>query len=103
MYVVRNVNFIPFGYEPCLRLLIERGASLDITDNGGMTALDWAKKANNQHAAGILQEAMDQQRLIAAEKAAREAERKRVGELHNTASGRQAVLKKHAQKLTIPK
>jgi ankyrin repeat protein len=71
-----------------LRLLIDKGASLD---DG--TALEWAEGLHRLEAAQILGEAPLLRWRCAQEKAAREAEEKRIADLHNTAAKRQDALK----------
>ena len=88
--------------------LVEAGAALDIKDNEGHTALEWAKFGNRTKAFEILTLAHARQEKLAKEKAVRDAEQimrdakqKRLADLHDTASTRQDILKNRRPKVIL--
>jgi ankyrin repeat protein len=84
-----------------LRLLIEKGASLDEKTNVlGETALDWAETVGTIEAVKILKEAPEIRRL-AEEKAARQADQAKNAALLETAATRQIALNKSCPKVKV--
>ena len=81
--------------------LVEAGAALDIRDNEGHTALEWANFTNRTEAFEILKAAHARQEEQAKEKAVLDAEEKRLTDLHNTASSRQDKLKNRRLKVVL--
>ncbi len=80
------------GSHKVLRLLLDRGADLDLKDAEGMTALDIAVDAGDEESARMLRDAAEQR---AAEKAAKVAEAKEQ-ERHEMVEVKHQNVKSHA-------